>query len=761
MNKPLALLTIPLIFGILLSHYFPVGEIMVFFMLVLSILGLIYNIFKDRENTKLIMLVFFVLGMLITNINGRNNLAEDYGKRLECLGLVDEVLKIDEDKGRYLVILEELDGRPLKEKIILNVLGDRLDIGDKLAFNGELRLPARNGNPKLYNYRLNLMTEKIFSTMTIKEYSISEIDKSSKSFKYRLKDRFIKGVEELFDNYLGVEEGSLIKSIILGRSFYLSEEDIGMYRDLGLAHILAVSGLHIGIISGFFIFVFSRMGIKKKFNVLFTLIILWGYGYVIGFPTSILRANIMISILLYSQIIHEPYDSINSLSFACVLLLIINPYYLFNIGFQLSFIAAFAIVVFTPRIRELFYPNDNYITTSLASIIGVQFGVLPIQIYYFNKFSVLSILVNLVFIPILSIALILGFMMIIFNYCFTYINIFLGPLLNLLLSFQFKILNHLMKYPMEIKMFSPEIISIIMVYIMILLVLKIIDISKLDKSITKVMVVYLVFLLVFNLFLIIEDDRVELHFIDVGQGDALLIRTKGRDYLMDTGGSLLSSFDIGKNITLAYLEKLGVRKLDAVFISHFHEDHSQGLMALLDNIRINRVFASYSPRDNQVYKEILNRDIPYRELKAGDRLKLNKDVELLTIWPKGDELKDSENNMSLVTLLTTSNHSLLLTGDMEKEVELVLSDGFSKEIDIIKIPHHGSNTSSTEELINSIKPRVGILSLGANNMYGHPNEEIIDRYAKIGTKVYRTDEMGLIKIILKDKEYYIKEFLRH
>ena len=146
----------------------------------------------------------------------------------------------------------------------------------------------------------------------------------------------------------------MIKSIILGKSIYLDEQDISLYRDMGLAHILAVSGLHIGVLSGFFIFIFSRIGIKRIKNVIFTLIILWVYGYLIGFPTSILRSNIMFSLLFYSQIIHEPYDSINTLSFAMFILLIINPYYLFNIGFQLSFAASFAIITLLLELKIYF-----------------------------------------------------------------------------------------------------------------------------------------------------------------------------------------------------------------------------------------------------------------------------------------------------------------------------------------------------------------------------------------------------------------------
>lgn len=762
MNKPFTILLIPFIFGILISHYFILNEVMVFLMFIFTIIFIVYNMMKDRSNEYNILVLFFALGILSSLSSDNSVLIDKVNNRVECFGTIEEVLSRGNDKEKYLVVVERVNSTKIKgEKIILNVLdGDSLDIGDRILFNGELRIPSTNGNPKLFNYRLNLRTEKIFTTMTIKDYGIDEVDKGSKSFMYRVKYRFNKDVEGLFDRYLDEAESSLMKSIVLGKSFYLDESSASLYRDLGLAHILAVSGLHIGIISGFFIFVFSRLGIKRRVNILFTLIILWSYGYIIGFPTSILRANIMLSILLYSQFIHEPYDSINSLSCAFILLLFINPYYLFNIGFQLSFMASFSIVTFTPRIRMLLYPYDNYIVNALAPILGVQIGMLPIQSYYFNRLSIFSIVANIIFIPLMSLALILGFMMIIFNYTLAYINNIIGYLLNIILKIQFKTLNFLGGFSRNMVIFSPEIITIIMYFILVFLILKIIDIKNLDMRITKTFIVYLILIIILNTLTIVYDDTVELHFIDVGQGDAMLIRSKGKDYLVDTGGSLFDSYDIGKNITLPYLEKSGIRTLEAVFISHFHEDHSQGLMALLDNIRIKTIFASHRPVGNKVYDAIIQRNIPYKELGSGDRLKLGNNLELLNLWPRKDlDIEYEENNMSLVSILATSKYQVLLTGDMEREAEYLLKDRLTQPLDFIKIPHHGSKTSSTEELLDNIRPKVGIISLGKNNMYGHPNKEVIERYDDLGTRIYRTDNMGRIKLVLKNDSYYIDTFL--
>lgn len=763
MKRPFTILLLPLIAGILFTYYFTIDIRLVLLIMSIAIFLFTYNLIRKRASFKLLLFIIFILAILLSKNQENSNLNKYYGRRVEGLALVDELVGKEEDRSTYIVRLRRLDQEEVNDKIVLNIRGGKeLEPGDRIGFNGSLEKPPLNSNPKLYNYRLNLKADKIHARMTIRDYSIRSIVRKEKPLAYRLKTSFSQKIEDLYDKYLGGEEASLIKSIILGRSFYLQEDRISLYRELGLAHLLAVSGLHIGIISGFFLFIFSRLGIRRGWNISLTLIILWFYAYMIGFPKSVLRANIMISILLYSQIVHQPYDSINSLSCAMFILLLINPYYLFNIGFQLSFLASFSIIVFSPRIKDLFYPRDNYIISSLSSILGVQLGLIPIQLYYFNSFNLVSILANLIFIPLLSLALVLAFIMLILAYVFSWGNILLGPILNLLLSFQISSLARIARIFPNISVFSPDFISIVGYYILVLVILRIIDISVFKEDIARFFTISLVLVLFFNCYSLLLDRKVEVHFIDVGQGDALLIRSQGKDYLVDSGGNIFGDFDIGERITLPYLEKLGVRRLDGVFISHFHEDHYKGFFPLLENLRIDRVFGPYTPKDSEIYRAIVERGIPYRELRAGDRLRLAKGLSLLNIWPdKGDLSSYSENNRSLVSILSNSTTRILLTGDMEREVEEILTSQYSLPIDIIKVPHHGSNTSSSQVLLDNIQADVGIISVGRNNIYGHPDREVLDRYREGDSSIYRTDQSGLIKLVLDRKGYRIKPYLKN
>ena len=240
---------------------------------------------------------------------------------------------------------------------------------------------------------------------------------------------------------------------------------------MGLAHILAVSGLHIGIISAFIYFFLSNLGIRRKLNTVITLATIWFYAFLIGFPPSILRANIMFTILYYSQLIHEPYDSINSISFAIFILLLINPYYLFNIGFQLSFMATLSILLFGPRIREAFYPYKNKLVSTLSAILAVQLGTLPVQAYYFNHINPYGIIANLLIIPLLSLGLVLAFLLLFFSLLpfTTFVSFILSLVLEVILQWEQALLQLLQTLgPEGAKIFSPELISIIIYYLMLL-----------------------------------------------------------------------------------------------------------------------------------------------------------------------------------------------------------------------------------------------------------------------------------------------------
>jgi competence protein ComEC len=770
MDRPFVFITIPLVIGIILSYYFNFSIFTIFMLIVLGLGTYFVNLMRNSSNSIILFFIMAILGVSLGTYNLNSSiLASRVDRDIILRGTVDDILWKEDGQGKYIVRINGIEDKSIhskiNEKLVLKVIGDKdIELGDEINFTGKLKKPLENTNPMLFNYRLNLLSNRIHTTMTIKDYSIIGINNMNKSFIYRTKANFRKTIGAIFDNNLNTENSSLMKSIVLGEYSYLEEENVEKYRNLGLAHILAVSGLHIGIIAGALIYILSHLGVNRKLNIIITLIIIWLYGYLIGFPPSLLRANIMFSIFFYAQTLAEPYDSINALFLAMFILLIINPMWIFNLGFQLSFIATFSIIYFTPKIQKVFYPYNNKIIYTLCGLLGVQIGLLPIQTYYFNRLSILSIFSNLVIAPILSLSLIIGTIMIGFYYSVPILIPLIGNLLDLILSIQFNLVNILYKFPFGIiKSYSPGIADIILYYILMLVIFEVIKIDKVGLSIKKVIIYYLSILLLFNSIILLIDKSIEIQFIDVGQGDSILINTKKGSYLVDTGGNIMDSFDVGKNITLPYLEKMGINRLKGVFITHFDDDHCKSLPLLIENIEINNILISYEDNTSKIYNEIKNKTIPLIILKENDLMWLDNNTSIKVLSPNEELIKRGfeGNNLSLVFLLSYYDRKILFTGDMEKEVELGLIDKFERQIDIIKVPHHGSNTSSTEELLSKIKPSVGIISVGRNNFYGHPRKEIIDRYEELGTKLYRTDTMGMIKVKLDKEDIDIIPFIQN
>ncbi len=774
MKRPFVYLSSSLLLGIIFSYYIDMNTLLCLILFFMVLLINIIKIIKYKIRSLDLLLSLFILGIILNNFKTTSSQLLEYKDNLvEVTAVVDEILSIEEDESKYVVKAININhngaNRKVSEKIQLKILGRAsLSIGDEFLFRGILREPLPNTNPKLYNHKLNLLTEGIFVTTTIRDSSIQYIIEGDCSNITIIKYKFIERVERTFDSYLTERNSSLMKAVILGKNAYLDEENIGKFRQLGLAHILAVSGLHIGLIVSILTGLLAYIGINKNINIIITLGAIWLYAYIIGYPPSVIRANIMFSLLLISKTWGEAYDSINTLFFAIFIMLILNPYWAFSIGFQLSFIATFFLVFLTPRLKENFNLGNSQWLKSLIAIISVQIGLLPIQAYYFNRFSILGIMANLFIVPLFSLCLILGLFLLCFSNLLVPIAYSIGLVIDFLLDIQFFAIDILSYFPyIELKILSPSIVGVLCYYILLFISIGIIEISNIDKKINKTIIFYLLFLIFINSLSIYIDQSIDIRFIDVGQGDSILIRTQGGDYLIDTGGNPFGNFSIGESILLPYLEKEGIFKLDGIFITHYDEDHCKSLPYLMDNIKIEKIYIGYKRIGNKLYEDIINKaaekGIPVILLKKGKTLVLDDNTTIVVTGPPEDLVLNSsidENDLSLVLLMNYYNKNVLFTGDIEELGESHLVEVLDTKVDFLKVPHHGSKTSSSEELLDKLDPSIAFISVGRNNVFGHPHEEVVNRYRERDVQLYRTDELGLINLKLNQGKYEINPFLK-
>ena len=280
------------------------------------------------------------------------------------------------------------------------------------------------------------------------------------------------------------------------------------------------------------------------------------------------------------------------------------------------------------------------------------------------------------------------------------------------------------------------------------------------KNKKMILVTLLMIVLIFSIFSFIPKD-LKIHFVDVGQGDCTFIITpKNKTILIDGGGSSGSDFDVGESTLLPYILDRGHKKIDLMFISHFDNDHVGGLLTILNEIKVNRVCISKQEEDSANYQEFLKivkeRNIPVSVVKTGDKINIENNLYFDILWPKEIQISENKiNNNAIVMKLNYNGFSCLFTGDIEKiaEEELVKAYG-NKQIlksDILKVAHHGSKTSTTEDFLELVKPRICLIGVGKNNLFGHPSDEVIKRLENIDASIYRTDLNGEITITVNSK----------
>lgn len=738
MKRPILPLGIGFAIGILAAYYIDIKGI---FLSILLTIILIYSYRKAVYNKDIYLcfiLLMAVLGALSVNANYNKNLYEFANRQATFSGIIDSVEK-NEDATKYELILKSVNGNFVKEKILLNFYEDMdLELGQSIDFRGEIKIPSENTNPLLFNYRRYLLGKNIEFQIIGNPKTIKILDNKI-GLKYELQKSFYNRVQSQFSD-LKAQNAQTIKGLILGSSNNSDKGEYAKYKDLGIAHILAISGLHIGILAGFFIYLFSIIGFKRKHNFFITLFILWAYGFSIGLPPSTFRALIMFTTIIISKQLNKPYDFINILAFSFIVSLIINPFWLFSIGFQLSYTATVSLAIILPKLKAYIYPFKSNITDSLLSVLAVNIGILPIQSLYFNEFPIYTFLSNILILPVATINLILGFLNLVSD-------IFI-PILDLFLTIQSLLVDYIYKLPMRtFYLSSLEIGEIIIYYILVILALNIKKLQLIREEIKKTIIVSLIFLLFMVSIASLKPSNLEIDFIDVGQGDSMLIKKDNIQYLIDTGGSVFGTFDVGERILLPYLVKTGNRDIEGVIITHFDKDHYGGLESLLNNISIDRVLVGSEIPDFQLKQKLADARIPVAKLVKGSSIIIDKDTRLDIIYPEEETRKSKkENDNSLVIILQAYGRKVLFTGDIESTIEKKLVNQGIGRVDILKIPHHGSNTSSTKDFITMLSPKFSIISVGRNNSYNHPSKDVIQRLVSFNTKIYRTDTMGLIKV---------------
>lgn len=666
-----------------------------------------------------------------------------------------------------------------------------LEYGDKIFITGEFQEPQGMRNEGGFNYKEYLKSLNIYGSVKAKNIKVIEQNKGNifMNFTYKISDEIKENIEE----FMGEKYSGLLIGLLLGDSSKIDENMEENFKITSLTHILAVSGAQVSyIIVAMYSLLKRKIGIQKTRVVIIASLIF--YTALTGFSPSIVRAGIMGIILMISGLVFRKNDIINSIAISLFFMLVYNPFLLENVGLQLSYLGTIGIIGFNKTIililKNIQIRNRKWkykinrklilliskIKEILAVTMSASLAVVPVMIYHFNLFGTYFLITNLLASIIIGPITLLGTLLVIISF----ISINIAKILSYILKFLIDILlfiSSFSKLPIsKIYIPTPTITFIIIIYLSLIISLFIYKVFhernpnttilrvrnllalvkyKFKQNRNDIIKRIVIISIVISLCIIFIPRDLKINFVDVGQGDSTFIITpKNKTILIDGGGSNTGSFDVGENTLLPYVLDKGYNKIDFMIISHFDSDHVGGLLTILEEIKVEKILIAKQEEQSENYKRFLNivkeKNIPVIIGKEGDKINIEKDLYLDILFPESEQIEENViNNNSLVFNMHYNNFSMLFTGDIEEIAEKRIIEITNKsrlKADIIKIPHHGSKTSSTRELLERVLPKIALIGVGKDNLFGHPSSETIDKLDELEIKTYRTDINGEIMI---------------
>lgn len=649
------------------------------------------------------------------------------------------------------------------------------------AFDGEL-------NPGQFDANAYYKNEGYTGILDAKEIRIVKEEESFSPDIYL--HRLNLAISDKYKKILGDKNAGSLSAMVLGDKRGLDEEIKELYQENSISHLLSISGLHISLLGGAVFLFLRRLKVSFRFPLIASSIILIIYGAFTGFSVSTSRAVIMMSVLFISFVIGKSYDLPSGLALAALILIVMNHRAIYQSSFLLSFFAVIGIFYIMPELLYIFkvdiYHKKGIIKglhlllASIISSISVLLATLPIVLNNFYEVSLTGILLNIIVIPLMSLVVITGllggFVALVSETVGSFILGITHYILNLYTLFC-RLGDRLTFLRLIIG--KPDKWQIVLYYLLLVILFYFLALkrreNKLDSlknnlpegyNTSKRIVV--TGLMTFTSFLIIayKPREFSINMLDIGQGDCFVVNDGNNDiYISDCGSTTVQN--VGKTRLLPFLKSKGWGKVDTIFISHMDKDHVNGVNDLLKcaEITIGRIIISASYTSDKLncaeleeLKELAKmRDIKLFYMKKGDEI-VGKDISFRCIYPTGEEDIEDQNEASIVMRMDYKELSMLFTGDIAGSTEEKIIEGSDKDTldcDILKVCHHGSKNSSTDDFLKKVSPKLYLISCGLMNRYGHPHRDALSRMTEEGGRILRTDHMGGTQIKLADGKLII------
>lgn len=762
-----------------------------------------------RIKRPLVAAVLFVILLIMAYDSLSNDEGFAYiGKTLSLTGRIKEIksydvpfgersyrmkVKADSDEiSAFILKIKESDlfaGCNLYNDVDIDLSElSRILYGRKISCTGSFEAFDGELNPGQFDAEAYYKNEGYTGILDAKDIRLVKEEESFSPDIYL--HRLNLAISDKYKKILGDKNAGSLSAMVLGDKRGLDEEIKELYQENSISHLLSISGLHISLLGGAVFLFLRRLKVSFRFPLITSSIILIIYGAFTGFSVSTSRAIVMMSVLFISFVIGKSYDLPSGLALAALILIVMNHRVIYQSGFLLSFFAVIGIFYIMPELLYIFKVDIYHkrgiikglhlLLASIISSISILLATLPIVLNNFYEVSLTGILLNIIVIPLMSLVVITGLL-----------GGFVALVSEILGSFILGITHYILNLYtlfcrlgdrltfLRLIIGKPDKWQIVLYYLILVIVFYLLALKRRENKLESLKNnlpegyntskrIVVTGLMTFTSFLIIayKPREFSINMLDIGQGDCFVVNDGNNDiYISDCGSTTVQN--VGKTRLLPFLKSKGWGKVDTIFISHMDKDHVNGVNDLLKcaEITIGRIIISASYKSDKLncaeleeLKELAKmRDIKLFYMKKGDEI-VGKDISFRCIYPTGEEDIKDQNEASIVMRMDYKGLSMLFTGDIAGSTEEKIIEGSDEDIldcDILKVCHHGSKNSSTDDFLKKVSPKLYLISCGLMNRYGHPHRDALSRMTEEGGRILRTDHMGGTQIKLADGKFII------
>ena len=781
------------LFTILLSIFYISGLVGYFFEIEILILIVVFVIlcvliwFLNLDFKKVLILFFvFSFGLLRAHQSSKlpdiigdvvSNNTMFFGKIISSKDISAKNNKIKFYISAQSAKISDKNYENLNTKILISMPNDASNefvIGDKVKIKGKLRHPKSPTNPYQFDYKrylLNNGVKDIVYAETLEK--IGEIKFNEDKWLYTLRkfEKIRNDILEKHSKYVKSPRLEILGGIVFGSETIKPDEEIKEnFKNSGLLHLLAASGLNVALIYGIWYWIASLIRFPYNLSILIGAVLVVFYTFMTGFPPSILRASIMLLFVLFGKIVDRNANSLALIFFVGLLMLLFSPKMLFDVGFQLSFVVTIGLVVCVPVVVEKFdkldkkykekykkssrikkYFSSLFSPTALVGVVSIplvaQFFVIPLQMHYFNSFTPFSLLANIAVVPFIGILSFIGFV----SSIFSFVPILNEPIIQIFDSIANPLLALLIKISeffssFKFSLFTTMGLNLFQIFLFWSIgLIATLNLKNNFKNKKQSIVLLSCLLIFFASFIQFKDNHLEIMMFDVENADSFLIKTPKNNYiLIDTGKKSYRGISDAQMVINKYLKNERIPKIKTLIITHFDADHCAGAVDILKENKVEEIIIKNENSKSQISKELIEylkeKKLNYKTAKNNETIYDEDNLKIKTFTFDFN----NDNESSIITLLNYKDKNLLFMGDSGVLGYENIKNYLPNKIEIIKIGHHGAKNSINNEMIKNLKPNYALISVGFNK-FNHPHYSTIETLKENDVQIISTKNLGFSK----------------